>query len=71
MKEKFDNLSFESKYSNLITFYYDLKKYSKVKPTKKKKDKKEKVHDRITQLWNKRSEIYSDENEKLSDAKKH
>ena len=46
-----------------------MKKYSKVKPTKKKKDKKEKVHDRIFQLWNKRSEIYSDENEKLSDAK--
>ena len=29
------------------------------------------MHDRITQLCNKRSEIYSDENEKLSDAKKH
>ena len=59
---KFDSLSFQSKYSYLSNFYGDLQKLVKMKPAqldkiKKKKRKKEKVYNTVSELYNKRFEI--------------
>ena len=70
--KKFDILSFKTKYSYLLTFYGNLKKFSETKPTTIiKKKEKEKVYDAVTELYKKLFEIYYKDYEKLSDAKKY
>ena len=55
MIKKFENLSFKSKYSYLLSFYDDLQKLIKMKPTNLSKIKeKEKVYYTVSDLYNKR-----------------
>lgn len=57
--EKFDSISFKSKYWFLIVFY-DLKIFSQIKPKKLIKDKeKEKVYNAATKLYNRWYEKYN------------
>ena len=67
----FDNLSFKSKYSYLLSFYDDLEKLVRMKTTKLDKiNVKERVYNTVGELYNKRFENYYDEYNKLSDVKK-
>ena len=52
--KKFDNLSFNLKYSLLAEFLNDIDKFSDLKPRKKStKKKKTKMHDTVSELHNK------------------
>ena len=49
--EKFDKLSFKSKYSYLLKFYYDLDKLSKKSQKENTKEKKTNVFDTASELY--------------------
>ena len=66
------NLSFKSKYSFLAESFKDLNKSNKLRTQKEKtKKKKINVYDPISELYNESIEIYFDEYNELSDAKKN
>ena len=69
--EKFDNLSFKSRYTCPLNFYDDLKKLIKIKLTNLGKIKQKKnVYNTVSDIYNKSFENYYDEYDELSDAKK-
>ena len=68
---KFDSLSFKSKYSYLLNSYDNSQKLIKRKPTKLGKIKeKEKGYNTVTELYKRRFENYFDEYNEFSDVKK-
>ena len=68
---KFDSLSFKSKYSYLLNSYDNSQKLIKRKPTKLGKiKKKEKGYNTVTELYKRRFENYFDKYNEFSDVKK-
>ena len=68
---KFDSLSFKSKYSYLLNSYDNSQKLIKRKPTKLGKIKeKEKGYNTVTELYKRRFENYFDKYNEFSDVKK-
>ena len=68
---KFDSLSFKSKYSYLLNSYDNSQKLIKRKPTKLGKIKeKEKGYNTVTELYKRRFENYFDKYNEVSDVKK-
>ena len=69
---KFDSLSFKSKYSYLLNSYDNSQKLIKRKPTKLGKIKeKEKGYNTVTELYKRRFENYFDKYNEFSDVKKN
>ena len=65
---KFDELSFKSKYSFLAELFNDLNKFNKLKTQKEKKKKKGNVYDTVSQFYNELLGTYFDEYYDLSDT---
>ena len=67
--KKFNNISYKLNYSFLTIFLKVLNKFTKLKPQKEKKKKKN-VYDAASESYNELLETYFDEYNELSDAKR-
>ena len=69
--KKLDKLSLKSKYLFLVTFIYDLDKFTKLKTQKERTQKKKiNVYNKATELYSDFPSIYFNEYSELSDDKR-
>ena len=69
--KKLDKLSLKSKHLFLVTFIYDLDKFTKLKTQKERTQKKKiNVHNKATELYSDFPSIYFNEYSELSDDKR-